>query len=584
MIEQEFTDMSFERLTAAIEHSRMALQPFRETRADLIRNYVGSHYGNEGSTEKVPVNFVEMAINIFCRQAAAQNPKVIGSSPHRILRPVANSLERVINVHIARTKFDEELRGVVRDAIFLMGIMHVGLKSGSPGGVPFARRVSLNDFVVDMTATTWDEIDYIGHKFRMPLRLAKSNQYFDEEARNQLFATEREPINPEGDEKASAIGHGEWMQPDELQDYVELWQVYLPKMGESGSVVTFPVEDGGDRILRAVNWNGPRHGPYHILSFAEVPDNLMPLSPVMIWFDLHDLANRLWRKVGRQAERQKTVNLVQNSAMKDGEKHRDAEDGAYIPVDDVTKFNAIKSGGADPTTLGAFLQTKELINWVAGNLDVLGGLGPQADTATQEQILNKNSGNRIADMQSRVYTFTRGCVEDLGWLLWTDPVTAYQVVKTIPGTDISIVSYLTPQQRSGSLTDFEISLEPYSLQPQSPEQRLQIVMMLYERLVLPSLPIMAQQGIAIDMQRFLRHVAKLAHSDVFDDILIYQQPIPIPGDPGSMQMRPPNTQHTNVRINRPGTTRRASDGVMERLLAGIGTQPAEAAAAARSPG
>ena len=43
--------------------------------------------------------------------------------------------------------------------------------------------------------------------------------------------------------------------------------------------------------LRVVDWTGPPRGPYAVLGFNHVPSNIMPLPPVAIWQDLHDLAN-----------------------------------------------------------------------------------------------------------------------------------------------------------------------------------------------------------------------------------------------------------------------------------------------------
>lgn len=62
-----------------------------------------------------------------------------------------------------------------------------------------------------------------------------------------------------------------------------------------------------------------------------------------------------------------------------------------------------------------------MMSYIAGNLDVLGGLSAQSDTLGQDRILNQSANQRINDMQSRVYSFTTKVIEALGWYVWNDP-------------------------------------------------------------------------------------------------------------------------------------------------------------------
>ena len=78
---------------------------------------------------------------------------------------------------------------------------------------------------------------------------------------------------------------------------VELRDIWLPR-----EQLIITVETGKlGPSLRVLEWDGPHSGPYRFLRFNEVPGNTMPLPPVALWRDLHDLANVLFRKLGLQS-------------------------------------------------------------------------------------------------------------------------------------------------------------------------------------------------------------------------------------------------------------------------------------------
>jgi len=89
-----------------------------------------------------------------------------------------------------------------------------------------------------------------------------------------------------------------------------LWDVWLPK---EGLLVTMADQSGGP-ALRIVPWEGPEHGPFLLLGFDVVPGNIMPVAPGAHLLGLARLLNRMMRKLGDQADRQKIVTLVSRAA------------------------------------------------------------------------------------------------------------------------------------------------------------------------------------------------------------------------------------------------------------------------------
>lgn len=111
------------------------------------------------------------------------------------------------------------------------------------------------------------------------------------------------------------------------------------------------------------------------------------------------MANRVFRKLGRQSDRQKTVTLVQAGQEDDGRRLVESSDGDVIRTDRPEGTREARFGGVDQPTLAFLVQLKDLFVYMGGNLDALGGLGKLSETVGQEQLIAKSASARIADMQ-----------------------------------------------------------------------------------------------------------------------------------------------------------------------------------------
>ena len=121
-----FSDKNLSKIRQAIGYSRRQLQPFRQQRYEVIRQYVGYHYSDDGASDRVPVNLLELAINIYTQQMAARIPQVLVSTIFRQLKPTAANFELAINHLLNEIKFGETIRLAVIDALFSLGIIKSG--------------------------------------------------------------------------------------------------------------------------------------------------------------------------------------------------------------------------------------------------------------------------------------------------------------------------------------------------------------------------------------------------------------------------------------------------------------------------
>lgn len=550
------------RLVTAFDHSRRKLQTFRERRLSMIRQFVGGAWSDGGAPDKVPVNFLEMALGIYRRQVAARAPRVMVRSKNGDNIPFADDLEIALNIAIDDIRFDETMRRWVLEAMFGMGVLKVGLAPSDQKeimgfthdpGQPFADVVDFEDFVFDITAKRWDQVQFCGNRYALPLDAVKDLKMFKGA---DLAKYERRTSNEQGDEKLSnLVDDGGSYGEETYMDLVELWDIWLPY---ENVVATFQAgPDGGidtRNPIRVVDWEGPEGGPYHLLSFGDVPGQIMPLPPAALMIDLHELGNRVFRKLGRQADRQKTVTLIASGNQEDGRRLTDANDGDAISVDRPEATKEMRYGGVDQASLAFFQQLRQLTSYFGGNLETLGGLNNATNTASQEQLVKSQATMRIADMQERATDAATRVIKAIAYYMWTDPVRTYRVPKKIPQSDMVIVSDLKPERRNGEFPDYAIEIVPFSMQSRTPTERMQTLMQVMQSFIVPMAPLLQQRGLVPDIEGFLKMSAELSGTPEVMDLVTKVEPEelmqgpPAPG--GEAGARPANTTRNYVRSDR----------------------------------
>lgn len=582
-------DTKTSRLLEAVQFSRDRMQVFREQRLAAVRAYVGSNYGEMGSSDKVPLNLMQMAVNIYRRQVAARAPQasIVARDPK--LAPTAADFELALNWLIKEIDLESSISRWVIDAMFSIGILKVGISPGNQqeiegythdAGLPFADVVDFDDFVFDMNAKSWDLCQFVGNRYTLPYEAAMDLKIFGKE---QLSPSRATDYNETGDEKVSILqtgGLGAWGSQRGYMDLVELWDLWLPY---DNLMVTVQVQDGnginGGKVVRVVDWDGPEYGPYHVLAFGDVPGNLMPLPPAQAMLDLHDASNRVFRKIVRQADRQKTVTIIANGAEEDGRRLLDANDGDMIRSDNPQASKEVRYGGPDSASIAFLLQLKDLFVYLGGNLDALGGLGRQANTVGQESLIQRSANMLIADMQDRTTTAVKKVVESLADYLWNDPISIPKVIKKVAGTDFSIPVEFSQDIREGDLLDYMVEIAPYSMQSRTPTERLQTISQMMTNFVVPMTPQLQQRGIGVNMDEFMKIMARYSNIPEMEQILerIPQGEMDMMNQQqgagaGERPLQSPVTSRTTIRENVSGATRQGADQENMRMLMGMGGQ------------
>lgn len=550
----------YPRLFQAMLTCRRILQPYREERLHAVRQLVGSHYSEGGPDRRVPVNLLYKYVQIMSRSLIPNCPRVMFSTRKKDAQPAVSAMQDWVNQRLVAGHADKKLERWVVDAIMSVGIMKVALGTPAdaalsgyrePAGVPFMEVVDLDDFVYDVGARTFDQASYLGHRYRVPLDVAKRLTYFDAAARKTLegaSAPDDYRINQEGDDRIGVVGTG-W-QGGEVRDYeqmVDLWEIYLPRLKK---VVTFPSHHGGvpsadTTPLRVQEWVGPDCGPYHFLAFMTVPGNAMPSSPVHQLIDLHEFVNHGYRKLVNQMQRQKEVLPVRGGQVDDAKNLVQASDGEAFSCDNADAIKPVSYGGPSPTNASFTVHLEDQFNKQAGNLDLLAGSSPQSKTVGQDKLLAASANATVQDMQQTTIKGAASIFEAYSWFWWYHPQEVMKTHKSVPGLpDVSVERKLYPgthqsppgegkvMRREGRFEDLMVRVDPYSLVYRSPQDRLAFIFQMFDKFA-PLMGLLNQQGIFMDIQFLIKKIAE--YSDEPDIVNLFTVNDPQQPQPGTGQ-------------------------------------------------
>jgi hypothetical protein len=456
-----------------------------------------------------------MAVKIHRQKLISANPAVNCTTKVPSLKAKTTLLAMAINHTLDEIKFSKVMGDIVLNALMGMGIAKIGLVESSRSyeaegeqydvGQPFVSSININNWVHDMAAHRIEDASFLGDSYYLNLDFVKDCELFDKKQRKQVKSIDKK------DELDRT--------PEYFEDQVLVWDFYLPT---SKRLVSIWEPEGAAIVLRDVEYQGPDGGPYKVLSYDNIPTCSVPIPPASHWVDMHLLANSLWRKLSRQAERQKNITIVPGASGDDQIAINRARDGEAIAIQS-TNITGKESrmGGPDQLNGQFFLQSKQNFSWLSNNSDLMGGLGAQSQTLGQDRLLEQNSAAVMKDMQEKTATFVKEICRDIGWMLWNDPWIEIPLTKRLPGTDIEVNVKFDAYTKSGDFLDYNIDIEPYSLQTPSPSEKATLLTKLMTEIILPLGPQLEQLGVGLNPEAFIRIVGKYLNLPEVEDIVTF---------------------------------------------------------------
>lgn len=547
----------------------------------MVRQFVGSNYSDDGSDKDVPVNLLALYVGIVGKSLIAKNPRVHLSTFNRSHKPTVRAMQDWCNQEIERLQLASTLQRVVLDALFSVGIAKVALATPQESalvawnvraGAPYCESVDLDDFVYDTHACDLSHAAFVGHRVRVPLEVAKDTYKV-----KKLRADEDEAYNEGGDERIGVIGKGTASDEEEFEEMVDLWEIYLPRHREVYCIADQHLDMGDNESVKPLSvrpWLGPDTGPYHFLGFGVVPGNAMPKAPLQDLLTLHLTVNHLYRKLIRQAERQKSNTAVAGGADEDGNRIMHADDGDIIRVDRPDQIVQMETGGPNNQNYVLAESLRNLFSYLGGNLDMLGGLSPQSKTATQDKLLAEGASRSMQDMQERTVEFTSQVIRAMCWYWKHDPFRVMRTKYAVPGTpEIEAMRTVGPRDREPvSFEEMEVRIDPYSLRHKSPEERMAMIDQMVTQVLVPMAPILQQQGVVFDAEKWLEIKEQYMDEPGLRDLLSTADPPTVESSTGAdAAPKPGQTERKYVRENRPGRTEQGDMMHLRNSLMGVET-------------
>lgn len=567
------------RLLKAIKSSRDAMEPFRRVRKELIRDYVGSWYSTSGAPNKTLVNLMNQTARIYTVALAANNPQVLVSTPRVETLPFARRFEVNLNKLISDMALDVTFRAIVLDAFFCLGCGVVMMRDTDTRfhglleseedvwldpGEPWLNRVSLDDLILDMPAKELTKMRYCGHRYRADYEKVMDEPGYSKKVKDKLKPTSREHHDSTGAVRDIASEHGS-SQDDDLKDMVWLQDIWI---AENKSIATLACDQDLEPLIER-DWTGSQAGPYKFLSLGDTPDNVIPTSPAINLKGLHDLQNRLHRRMEEDSDAHRIVNVYPPAGADDAEKIRKAERNSWHRMNDPKNIQQVEVGGIDQRdmALATFLQDE--YDRLAGNLQAMGGLGPQASTLGQEELVHGQLSRNVADMRMSVVSFAADCILDLGRLMWEDQTLELQSSIPVGNSGIQVSANWTPDYRQGAFEDYEFKVEPYSMVFKTPEQKLQELFQVLQQIA-PLWPMFQASGATLDAEAIVDEIARLKNRPEFKRFITFATPAMMQGGDQNTVHSPAVTSRETVRRNVPtgGTQEARSSAMIQSLLGG----------------
>ena len=503
-----------DQLAANVEWSYDQMDPFRKLTRGLVEEYAGAGYGRSDQPKfDQVINLMNQAAVAATMTLAANRPRVLLSTEYSQYTYFAKKFTLSINNLIKEIRLESSLRMFVLDAFFCAGFMRVFQKDSIPvmleqdmwidPGNPWASSVSVDNIFFDYRATRWGEIRYAGDMYRIPFEDIERGDRYEFQATQGLRPNSKYDYVDEG--RLERISKGDLTDHDEFEPHIDVADVWIRKTNQ---ILTYAVQLKAGKLNLmgkpiAVNpYNGPEGGPYDMLGFNPVPQNVMPTSPAQHVAYMSRLINSLLRKQSKRARNQKRINTYTPAGAQSADNIAKANDGDFRVVEDPTQIGEVNIGGVDPQTQAFVGGLVQLFDRMSGNLSAKMGLGPQSGTVGQDRMINEQVSSMDSLMQLRVQEATTSVITKLGHMLWHDDAKRIPGRLPIEGAEGYFVdASWTPEDREGNFIDYDFDIDVYSMMYTSPQQRVSAINGLLKEIYLPLADQLAAQGGQVNLQQ-----------------------------------------------------------------------------------
>lgn len=394
-------------------------ESYDETWKRLIDLYRGRHYEYFTDEDRVLINMAFSTINVIAPSISVNYPKITVAAVEPENAPNAVIAEAVVNYWWRHRDIKGQFRRGVKDLLIVgHAWMKVGYKYveeeriGSDEDVsdpnvaenytqttnnvledaPFVERVSPFDVFVDPDGTTMDDIKWIAHRVRRPIRDVRTDRRYNRNAREEVSAVSFSRYST--DEPA----HRKINDKDE--GYADVFEFYDLR----NNTVSVFAESGDQFLIKPQQMPYAFGHPFVMLRNYDVPDQFYPIGDLEAIEPLQrelnatrtQMMNHRKRYARKYLFRETAIDANGRSAMESD------EDNVMVPVigdvplgDVVAPFPALIN---PPEFYNQSSLIEQDINNISGVAEYMrGGVSEIRRTATEVGLIQDAANARTAD-------------------------------------------------------------------------------------------------------------------------------------------------------------------------------------------
>lgn len=488
----------------------------------LLYNYASGYY-NEGYTRNHTINLIDRGVNTITPFLVEGNPKILVQSKIPAFRGWAYTIQLGLNYLINELNLAENvLIPAAFNSMFgltvartsfeydrLISLNNEQIKFGNPR----VEVIDAVDYIGDVSAKRIWDFTFEGDIYKLPTTYAQDFFAGKDKFGNQIA----DYITPDGKllEKYSPqeISDVDFsMDRLSLRQFTTFIDIYLH---DENTIVTIMPMGKKAKILREVEWKGPKGGPYDKLYYKFFPGTPTPLPPAWAWHDLDVNINILMDKFREMAENWKQLIAYSDEAADDIKRITKTPHMGTVNVNDVNALKQLDFGGINPLNFQYISFIEQLFTKAGATPDVLGGRGAQAPTFGQEQLIFSNATRIVNNMYNRFHSFMTSIIRKLAWEYLTNPLTQVPIVKEIPGVG-NYPAIFSNMKDVSNFYDFVFKIVPYSTQKTNPKMLYQELMQFMTQWVLPTMQMASAQGSQIDVPAVTRILAEYLGEETFN--------------------------------------------------------------------
>lgn len=510
-----------QKIQMAVRRGFQRMLRYRRARAMFIKEFVGSYYRNtRGLTGDEPINLIFHTIRTIVPNLVMKSPINELTTRYTPQKMYGELLGLAIDETEREIKLKKTLRAWIVNAIFAFGVVKTGVAASGemlqfgdqnidPGQI-YTSIVDLDDFVFDPVCTDISKSAFLGSRIRVPRQVLLDTKGYNKDLVMKLPRARFNTHRRVEDLTKQSISV---MEMYTLQDFVDVVELWVP---EANALVTIPDPNQitFDDYLRLTDYYGPVEGPYTLLSFTPpVPNNPFPVAPVSLWYDIHKIANRMFKKMMDQADRQKDVLLYSPAQSDEAVDVIESRDGDSVASQDPKGMVVASFGGQNHKNETMLSELQVWYNYISGNPDQMAGNIPRGqrgkETATRSQILQSNANISIEDARDILYDGAAEISRKIGWYLHTDPLIKIPLTKRITGGK-QVQLWLTPEQRQGDFLKFAFKIRVRSMSRLDPAIRSRRIVEFGTNLMpamMNTAMLAAQIGVGLNIKKSLTDLA-----------------------------------------------------------------------------